>query len=419
MKTCAYSFFLFCILCLSCQKDEGNISIETDQTKYDVGFEGDVLSIPFLCNSDWTVMSDSTWCRPDPQSGSGNGTLSVTVDANPSAQTRKSRVVIHGTNNTRTVSQEILITQTPEVIEHHYELPVVFHILYNNASDEKQNIRGEWLTEIVEQCNLFYKNQLYEYDNQSQDMNLQFVLATTKPDGTALEEPGIERIQWGQSITISCDEFMNSNNTEYVDLLWDPTSYINIFIYAFKEDGVAGISHLPYALPDSPLDGLKDGSFYLDNPVDYPHCISLNNMFVYETNANLDGRPELTTTFSHEMGHYLGLFHAFSANACNDTDYCDDTPNYNRASYESWLDRMANRITFKDAVERTACDNTTFTSHNIMDYYHSYSDRFTLDQRERVRHVLNNSPLIPGPKNPVDETKLTKSAVPPEIRTIR
>ena len=34
-----------------------------------------------------------------------------------------------------------------------------------------------------------------------------------------------------------------------------------------------------------------------------------------------------------------------------------------------------------------------------MDYSVSYSDRFTDDQRDRIRHVLTYSPLIPGPKS--------------------
>ena len=33
-----------------------------------------------------------------------------------------------------------------------------------------------------------------------------------------------------------------------------------------------------------------------------------------------------------------------------------------------------------------------------MDYSVSYSDQFTQDQYNRVRHVLAYSPLIPGPK---------------------
>ena len=36
-----------------------------------------------------------------------------------------------------------------------------------------------------------------------------------------------------------------------------------------------------------------------------------------------------------------------------------------------------------------------FISYNIMDYAISYSNQFTQNQRERIRHVLSYSPLIP------------------------
>lgn len=55
-------------------------------------------------------------------------------------------------------------------------------------------------------------------------------------------------------------------------------------------------------------------------------------------------------------------------------------------------------FTFDYLVKRKNCKtNQTFTSTNIMDYSVSYSDRFTNDQRSRIRHVLTYSPLIPGP----------------------
>lgn len=47
----------------------------------------------------------------------------------------------------------------------------------------------------------------------------------------------------------------------------------------------------------------------------------------------------------------------------------------------------------------------TFTSHNIMDYAYSYSDQFSHDQRNRIRHVLTYSPLIPGPKKGQTQTR--------------
>ena len=43
-----------------------------------------------------------------------------------------------------------------------------------------------------------------------------------------------------------------------------------------------------------------------------------------------------------------------------------------------------------------------------MDYDYSLMDQFTTDQYLRVRHVLENSPLIPGPKNISVTKSLTK-----------
>ena len=37
-----------------------------------------------------------------------------------------------------------------------------------------------------------------------------------------------------------------------------------------------------------------------------------------------------------------------------------------------------------------------------MDYNYGYRDRITPNQRARIRHVLDYSPLIPGPKIAVE-----------------
>ena len=46
-----------------------------------------------------------------------------------------------------------------------------------------------------------------------------------------------------------------------------------------------------------------------------------------------------------------------------------------------------------------------------MDYYVGYRDRITADQRARMRHVLDYSPLIPGPKIAIS-SRSTSRAVP-------
>ena len=69
--------------------------------------------------------------------------------------------------------------------------------------------------------------------------------------------------------------------------------------------------------------------------------------------------------------------------------------------YDTWLASVY-RPTFAQAAQRQDRNGTTFTSYNIMDYYYSYRDRITPDQRARIRHVLDYSPLIPGPKIAVE-----------------
>lgn len=90
-------------------------------------------------------------------------------------------------------------------------------------------------------------------------------------------------------------------------------------------------------------------------------------------------------------------------NSCEDTDYCTDTPTYNKEAYDMNYAYIAanepENFTFANLVNRENClTGESFVSHNIMDYAISHSDQFTPEQRARIRHVLLYSPLIPGPK---------------------
>ncbi len=50
-------------------------------------------------------------------------------------------------------------------------------------------------------------------------------------------------------------------------------------------------------------------------------------------------------------------------------------------------------------VLREGCSGEQFVSVNVMDYNYGDQNRFTDDQRSRVRHILRNSPLIPTERN--------------------
>lgn len=394
-----------------------NLALSADALS--TGQDGGTLSVAITCNSDWQLSGATAWCTPDKTSGQGNATLTLTVSAydDISAGSRQATLTVSSGTQSKTVT----ITQNIALSAYHYELPVVFHVLRGPADSE--TIRAGWLSEIINVCNENYMG----LQGNSPDINLQFVLADKKPDGTALSEPGLNYVSWSTS-TIDPDVFMSSTNPDpkAVALLWDLNQYINVFIYDFgtgTNANTTGIAFLPYGIKANPLPGLQNGDVYLTRSPEYVHCVSLNRAYLYERSNSTQHNPsDITATLSHELGHYLGLYHAFSKSQCGeDDDYCADTPDYNRAEYDSWLNRFletaTGNILMAQVAERTACDGSTFTSRNFMDYYFCYSDQFTADQAKRIRYVLSYSPLMPGPKY---ERTTSKSAedleIPPAIK---
>lgn len=175
---------------------------------------------------------------------------------------------------------------------------------------------------------------------------------------------------------------------------------------------------------------MSNGKNYpLSKPGKFPYCVSLNSIYVgkenegtrYTTDKNHKGYTYNTAdpnaTLAHELGHYLGLFHSFSektvkgkseaADDDDDSDYCDDTPSYNRIAYGKWLTEYISKaqaikkdttLSMKELAKRTNSKDEEWQSDNLMDYSICYSMRFTPEQANRIRQVLYYSPLIPGPK---------------------
>ena len=199
-------------------------------------------------------------------------------------------------------------------------------------------------------------------------------------------------------------------------------------IYNFKtseeDDGITlGLSHLPYVVKnDSALTGLETvtRSNITKSMIDYPHSTSINSLFINQestrytkTDKGKSGytynSSDINVTLAHELGHYLGLHHMYTerdgevVDSCGDTDFCEDTPSYNRKEYNSFVEYYLNHTSkdkydLKELCKRNACDGTIFYSANIMDYSIGYAYKFSKDQKYRMRWVLYNSPLMPGPK---------------------
>lgn len=337
-----------------------------------------------------------------------------------------------------------------------YHLPVIFHVFYDDPYNKSQYIEYIRLKEILNNVNELFQGDVYNVNldtTASENVHVVFELAQKDANGKTLSTPGVEYIKVSNS-TFDCEQFMKDKNKAQYS--WNQNDYINVMVYTFKKTSndseTLGISNLPYQVKGYPeIEGLANGKNYPLNKLgNIPYCVSLNAAYIdkdfegsrYTTDkGNSKGCQycvyDPNATLAHELGHYLGLFHDFSevkdkkgnsepANNENDTDYCTDTPSYNRVEYAKWLnDYMKQKeteaaalgkkpeFTMQELAKRSNRDRQEWQSDNLMDYSVCYSMRFTPEQVHRMRQVLYYSPLIPGPKK-VRPTTRALSELPTE-----
>ena len=133
---------------------------------------------------------------------------------------------------------------------------------------------------------------------------------------------------------------------------------------------------------------------------------TINNKYIYDLTNDDEAYSvsDIGVTLAHELGHFLGLYHAFNqlnngnTNTSQDTDYCTDTPPYNKYQYDI---RLTNYLTFNPAITSKSSEayqtyvmrtnsqtGEEFRSTNIMDYAISDANSFSEQQKERVRYIL-------------------------------
>lgn len=169
-----------------------------------------------------------------------------------------------------------------------------------------------------------------------------------------------------------------------------------------------------YSVMPSALEDLEVLVFWpTHDDVNYMHSIVVNNLHIYKLNSLEQFDKNFSTaaapsSIAYDLGSYLGLFDIYSMSEdgdCADTDYCADTPCYDRDKYRTQADeyiathRPFTSDVIKEVIKRTDCvTGEISTPNNVMDLFYSWRNRFTPDQKKRVRHVLTYSPLLPGPK---------------------
>lgn len=192
-----------------------------------------------------------------------------------------------------------------------FTIPIVFHVLHTGGTE---NISDAQVKDAVAILNRDYAKKnadtlfiIPEFKALADSTKIQFALATKDPGGNCTN--GI--IHYYDTDTDWSDE--SSTIYQYT---WDPTMYLNVYIVKSitlgSGFGAAGYTYFP-------------GSLSTGSPADA--IVVLNNYF----GSIGTGNPSLSRVLTHEVGHWLGLYHVFGSNNsagvdCLGDDYVTDTP---------------------------------------------------------------------------------------------
>ncbi len=404
MKRSIWILLAVLALATGCSKDDGSgsLTVGTSSFNWDSSVREAQLSIK--ADGFWTAESDVNWCAPLKSEGKNDATLNIWVSPNLTGEARSGHLTIE-TNSQHRVIDIHQPAFTGDIDSYEYHLPVVFHVMYNDETNDTLNVKQEHLAKVLEEVNKLYA------ENQ---MNIVFELAKYDDDGDELEEPGVSRheVEFSEYDAMLFLNSKNKDNRQYATYTQNLKKYINVFLFRFKQEDTEnvtmGISDNAIVPTSHPLDSLLATDVANEYAyISSPWGVCINNRYIFEWQDEKTVNPRfIVATLAHELGHYLGLLHSFSSDECNVDDACDDT---NISDYNSYITSTVELIkqltaqgkkpTMKQVALRVDCKlNVDFLAHNIMDYAYTYADEFTPQQRKRTRHVLKYGPLVPGPK---------------------
>ncbi len=259
-----------------------------------------------------------------------------------------------------------------------YTIPIVIHIIHNgepvgsgvNISDQQIFDQIDILNQDFQRENADASSTPSVFLPVAADTEISFVLARQDPEG--LPTSGIVRRQGSKSQynAVQDDGLLKSES------YWPAEDYLNIWVTNLSGNFLGNAQY-----PFSNLPGLES---FIDN-YRLTDGLVIDYLWV-GVNTNTTSFDSYGRTATHELGHYFGLRHIWGDGACNVDDYCDDTP----LASGSYAGKSAN-CSFPD--NQRICSEGPPMFMNFMDYTDDECmNLFTLDQKERMRLILEYSP---------------------------
>jgi PKD repeat protein len=257
-----------------------------------------------------------------------------------------------------------------------YIIPVVVHVFHQNG---QENISEAQILSEISQLNKSFRrlnsdtgNVRAIFKDIAADAQIEFRMAKKDPQGNCTN--GIVRY-YTPNTTKGNDELKKRS-------VWDTKKYFNLWVVSAINKGpgvgVAGYAQFPFAsggLNSASTDGI----------------MVIHNEFGNVGTSSPGQTPNVTTS-THEAGHWLGLFHPFQGDSCdNEGDGIQETPTtYFIASTDEPLRNRCNIPDFNSC----ATDNPDLPDQyeNFMDYFigSCASNMFTLQQVARMHFCLEN-----------------------------
>jgi hypothetical protein len=234
-----------------------------------------------------------------------------------------------------------------------YRIPVVVHII--QSPQGQGQISDALVYSQIDVLNEDFRALPGSLGSPGTDTRIEFYLANVDPDGNPTT--GINRY--------TNKKWYNDQGNYSASIGWDSSRYLNI--YTNSAGGNLGYAYVPNGggVVGSSFDGVRIlwAAFGLNAPIGPPY--------------------NLGRTATHEVGHYLGLYHTFqggcaSASGCysNGDLICDTNPEGSPNGSGS--------------CARSSCGSPDPTT-NYMDYSDDICmDRFTSEQTNRMRCTLDN-----------------------------